>query len=195
MARAVLPYCDHPAALKAVTALAAEMRPTPAQQKRIDAGKQIWEPADLHSLEWDLRNACSRVGVELHRTKYDKKTGAWLTLPGKLSDEQRKKLDILAVGEGCDVIEIAMNRPYWLELARTAAQEKAAGNKKQGAGSKLPAPGSKPLTAAEQKAAAAQEAAKKAERRKQRCPPAGDDRGRPHAASDRAADFGKIDQG
>ncbi len=164
--RLVLPYCEHPKARAAIIPVAAECVPNEKEKKQIAAGQAVWDPPDAENLQWSLVRGVLKWAHDLDRGEYDRKGGHFLSTP-KLSDEDRKKLDILTIEDGDGKTEYAFNKAYWFQLARAAAKdahEKSAkpAKAKTAAGEKP-----KPLTPAQQKAEAARQAQQKKIRREQ----------------------------
>lgn len=156
--RAILPYCEEPRVAAAVAALGKKM-----------LGKKDREPIEYSDIERDLFRCFSKLGTQCHEhhNEHDKKTGRWLSLPAKLTDEQRRKLDIIEIradnGYGREETErIAMNRSQWFEIAREHAAKQEARNAKR-----EKKPDGNAETPAEKRAAAAWHAKKKKERQQQ----------------------------
>jgi ParB family chromosome partitioning protein len=170
-ARAVLPYCDDPRAAAAIAPVRKKLAPSKAEAKRIAAGEEV-APPSYDDLVQELSCAFRKSGIDIGwHQEYDKQTGRWIQLPAKLTEEMRRKLDIITVhAEGEDgerKQEIARNRAAWLEIAREHAQreeERTASRGKKKTAKDKPAAG---MTAAERKQAAAEEARNKKKRLEQ----------------------------
>ena len=169
-ARAILPYCDDPRAAAAI----AKVRKTVQSPKGKQAGNgEARPPIDYKEFCCELATAFDRSGFEVGRyhSEHDKKLGRWISLPEKLTAEQRARLDIVTVKAegryGETVHQVARNRGAWFEIAREHARKEEARRSSRGAGKAAKQKPAEERTPAERKAAAAEEAKNRKKRQEQ----------------------------
>ncbi len=161
--RAILPYCDDPRAAAAIAKV----------RKKVAPAKGGGRPLDYADLCGELAGAFLQAGLGLgYHSEHDKKSGHWISLPQKLTEDQRRRLDILSVkGEGRHGerrMEIALNRSAWFEIAREQRrrEEERRANRGNGMKKKSDKPREE-MTPAERKEAAAEAARNKKKRQEQ----------------------------
>jgi hypothetical protein len=144
--RAVLPFCEDERAAKAVEKVGTKLLKRKTRERELP-------PISYDEFTGDLRWAFVQAGFELHGSERDPKSGHYVRLPGKLTDAQRKDLDVVTV-KGIHrfvAVAVAMNRRLWLELARENYEQQQARYNGRGQAQSKKAPAE--MTAAEKKRA------------------------------------------